>query len=79
MTTIQIVFGILLLVMAAFLVGIVLLQSGKDSKLSGTIAGGSDTFFGKSKSAGKDKILSMITAIVAVVFVVIVVLMFILV
>ena len=79
MTTIQIVFGILLLVMAVFLVVAVLLQSGKDSKLSGTIAGGADTFFGKSKSASKDKVLSLITAIVAVVFVVIVVLMFILV
>ena len=75
----MLVFQIALLVMGVILTVAVLMQHGKSYGLSGTIAGGSDTFFGKSKSAGKDKILSMITAIVAVVFVVIVVLMFILV
>ena len=35
--------GIALLVMAVFLVIAVLLQSGKDNGLSGSIAGGSDT------------------------------------
>ena len=70
MTTIQIGFGILLLVMAVFLVVAVLLQSGKDSKLSGTIAGGNETFYGKEKSAHTDKLWFKLTLIVSIVFVV---------
>lgn len=75
----QIVLGVFLLIMAIFLIVAVLMQSGKDSKLSGTIAGGADTFFGKSKAAGKDKILSIVTTVVAVVFVLTVLVMFIIV
>ena len=62
------IFGIALLVLAVALVVLVLFQSGKDKKLSGTIAGGAETFFGKSKAADTNKALSTITTIVAVVF-----------
>ena len=58
----EIALGIVLLVLAAALVVLVLFQSGKDRGLSGTIAGGSDTFFGKSNSVNKDKVLSTATA-----------------
>ena len=73
------VIGIILLVLAASLVALVLMQQGKDKKLSGAIAGGSDTFYGKSKAASKDKILSTVTMIVSIVFVVLVVAMYVLV
>ena len=52
------------------------MQQGKDKKLSGAIAGGSDTFYGKSKGASKDKMLSVVTTVIAIVFVVIVVAMY---
>ena len=73
------VIGIILLVLAVALIALVLMQQGKDKKLSGAIAGGSDTFYGKSKAATKDKMLSMITMIVGIVFTVLVVAMYILV
>lgn len=72
----ELVFGIVLLVMAVFLIVAVLMQSGKDKKLSGTIAGGAETFFGKSKASQMEKTMSLITTIVAIVFVLVVVAMF---
>ncbi len=67
----DIALGILLIVLAVALVVCVLLQSGKDKKLSSTITGSSaDTFFSKGKSKSKDKILSRITTVLSVVFVV---------
>ena len=73
--TLGFIFGGILLVLAVAIVILVLLQQGKDKKLSGAIAGGSDTFYGKSKSADKDKVLSTVTAIVSVLFVLIVITM----
>ena len=79
MGPIDIVFGILLLVMAVFLVIAVLLQSGKDKNLSGSIAGGAETFFGKTKGSTWDKILSKLTTVMAIVFIVVVIAMYIIV
>ena len=72
----EIVLGILLLVAALFLIVAVLMQSGKSKNLSGTIAGGAETFFGKSKGSTIDKKLSTLTTIVAIVFVVLVIVVF---
>ncbi len=72
----EIVLGILLLVAALFLIVAVLMQSGKAKNLSGTIAGGAETFFGKSKGSTIDKKLSTLTTIVAIVFVVLVIVVF---
>ena len=68
----DIAFGIILLVLSLALVALVLVQQGKDKNLSGAIAGGADTFFGKSKSADNGKTLSTITTVVSVVFAVVV-------
>ncbi|WP_350344208.1 preprotein translocase subunit SecG [Proteinivorax tanatarense] len=46
----------------------VLLQSGKSAGLSGSIAGGAETFFGKSK--GLDETLSKLTTVAAILFIV---------
>ena len=76
MGVLEIVLGIALIVMALFLVVAVLMQSGKDSKLSGTITGSASTYFGKGKGHSKDKILARLTAVVAVLFGVLVVVMY---
>ncbi len=77
METYEIVCGIILLVAAVFLIFAVLMQSGKSKKLSGTIAGGAETFFGKTKGKAMDKILSKLTTIIAIVFVLLVVILYI--
>ena len=72
----EIAFGVILLVLALALVALVLFQSGKDKRLSGTIAGGAETFFGKTKGTDVSKTLSTVTAIVAAVFAVLVLVMY---
>ncbi|MBQ8275296.1 MAG: preprotein translocase subunit SecG [Clostridia bacterium] len=76
MHVVEIIIGIALLLMAVFLVVSILMQSGKDKRLSGTIAGGAETFFGKEKASTMDKVLSKVTTIVAIVFAVLVVVMY---
>ncbi len=73
----QLFLGILLLVMAIFLVIAVLMQSGKSKRLSGTIAGGAETFFGKAKGRTIDALLSKITTVVAILFVLVVIIVYI--
>ena len=65
-----------LLVMGAFLIVAVLMQHGKDHGLSGTIAGGAETFFGKDKGTRIDRMLGRLTTIVGILFVVIVVVVY---
>lgn len=72
MDTINIVFGVLILIGSVFLVVAVLMQNGKSHGLSGAIAGGAETFFGKQKGATIEKKLSKLTTIVAIIFVLIV-------
>lgn len=68
----MLVIGIILLVFAVFLIVAVLMQQGKSHNLSGTIAGGAETFFGKSKGQSINKKLSILTTVVAIVFVLVV-------
>ncbi|MBE6538894.1 MAG: preprotein translocase subunit SecG [Ruminococcaceae bacterium] len=72
----KLIFGIVLLVMAIFLIAAVLMQSGKDKRLSGTIAGGAETFFGKSKASKMEKTISNITTVVSIIFAILVVVMY---
>ena len=72
----ELVFGIILLIAAVFLVVAVLLQHGKSYGLSGTISGGAETFFGKTKGQTLDNILSKVTSIVAVCFCALVIVMY---
>lgn len=76
MTKVDIVFAIILLVAAVFLTVAVLMQSGKSHNLSGTIAGGADTFFGKTKGKTIDKVLSKLTTVVAIVFALLVIVVY---
>ncbi len=68
----QIVIGIILIIAALFLIVAVLMQHGKSHNLSGTIAGGAETFFGKTKGSTLDKKLSKLTTVVAIIFCVLV-------
>ena len=68
----EIAIAIALLVLSVALTALVVMQSGKDKSLSGSISGAAETFFGKSNTASNDKNLSVITTIVAVVFAVLV-------
>lgn len=76
MTALEITLGIILLVMALFLVAAVTLQSGKD-KNSGVITGGAETFFGKSNVTTADKILNRLTIAVSIIFTLVVIVMYI--
>ena len=69
MAPIVIALGIVVLLLALGLSVLVLMQSGKDSRLSGAIAGGMDTFFGKSKASTWERKLSVATIIVSILFV----------
>ena len=68
---IQIVLGVILVVLAAVLVVLVLKQSGKEKGLSGTIAGGAETYFGKNQGQSTDKKLSKATIVLSIAIVVI--------
>ncbi|MBR3965207.1 MAG: preprotein translocase subunit SecG [Clostridia bacterium] len=76
MGTLEIVMGIILLVFALFLIVAVLMQSAKDKRLSGAIAGGAESFLGKDRGSRLDKLLNIITPIVAGVFAVLVIVMY---
>ena len=75
MSPLQIIFGIVLLLAAIFLIVVVMLQDKAKRGLSGAIAGGSDSnsYLGKNGATNKGKMLSKATTIVAIVFVVVVV------
>ena len=72
MELIMLAISIILIVAAVFLTIAVLKQHGKSHNLSGTIAGASETFFGKSKASTIDKKLSVLTTVVAIIFVILV-------
>ncbi len=60
--------NILHVIFAISIIVIVLLQSGKQAGLSGSIAGGAETFFGKNKGRTIDALLSKYTAFAAIAF-----------
>ena len=59
-----------LLLSAIFIIVAVIFQKSADEGLSGTIAGGNETFYGKEKSAHADKLWFKLTLIASVVFVI---------
>ena len=67
----EIAFGIILIALAAALIVCVLMQSGKDKRLSSSITGAAEGFASKGKGKAKDKMFSTITTILAVIFVVV--------
>ncbi len=70
MTPLTIAILVLQVFSAVFLIAVVLLQSGKRSGLSGSIAGAADTFMARGKARSLDATLSRMTKWVAVLFVI---------
>ena len=60
--------SIVLLISAIVLVVVILIQSNSAKGLSGAIAGGSDTFYGRNKGKSIDKKLMIVTIVLTVVF-----------
>lgn len=70
MTTLKVVLIVLHLIIAFGLMAVVLFQSSKSEGLSGSIAGGAETFFGKNKGKTMDGVLAKFTVILAILFVI---------
>ena len=70
MGAVRVILTILHILFSVSIIVIVLLQSGKQAGLSGSIAGGAETFFGKNKGRTIDAILSKYTAFAAIAFLV---------
>ena len=66
------VFGAVLILLSIVIIAVVLLQEGRSQNLSGAIAGGADTFLGKSKGRTIEGELEKITKWLIVIFFVIV-------
>lgn len=76
MSAVNIIVTILHLIFSLSIIVIVLLQSGKTAGLSGTIAGGAETFFGKNKGRTIDAMLSKYTTFAAIAFIITSILLF---
>ena len=59
------------IIVSLVLTTVVLMQSGREAGLSGSIAGGAETFFGKNKARTIDGMLSRLTTVLAILFIVI--------
>jgi preprotein translocase subunit SecG len=65
----KIILTVLLVIAEVFLIVIVLLQPGKTAGISGSIAGGAETFFGKNKARSYEGKLQRWTKISAGAFI----------
>lgn len=69
MEVVKIVLTVLQVIASVAMVLIVLFQSGKEAGLSGALAGNTDTYMGKNKTASLDKKLAAATKWVALAWV----------
>ena len=69
MSVIEIILVVLEALCSVALIGVVLLQSGKEAGLSGALAGSSDSYLSKNKKGGLDQILASSTKWIAGVWV----------
>ena len=70
MEIVKIILTVLEVFASVALILVVLVQSGKESGLSGAIAGNSDSYMNKSKMGGLDKKLASATKWIALVWIV---------
>ncbi len=66
MDVVVLIMEIVLCLFSLFLIAVVLLQSGRSAGLTGDIAGGAETFLGKSKAKGYEGTLKKLTKVTAV-------------
>ena len=72
----EIILGIVLAVVSLGLIVAVLMQPGKDKRLSGAIAGGADTFMAKGKAGKLDQLLGKLTIVMCVIFFVVILVLY---
>lgn len=70
MTVAEYILGAVLILISIALIVFVMLQQSKQQGLSGAIAGGADTFFGKNKGRTSEAKLERITKILCAVFII---------
>ena len=75
MNVIRIILSIILGIDYLALIVLVLMQQGKTAGLSGAIAGGAETFFGKKKASSMEGKMLLYTKITAAVFMVLAILL----
>ena len=78
MEIVLLIIEIILVIFSIFLIGVVLLQSGKKAGMSGSVAGGAETFFGKKKARGYEHRMNLLTTVAAIGFMVLSVILLIL-
>lgn len=66
----ELVFRILLIIASLVLIGSILLQSGKSAGISGEIAGGAESIWGKNKGRSFEGKLEKATTVSAIIFVI---------
>ncbi len=64
----EIVLTVFEVITSIALIVVVLLQSGKEAGLSGALSGNSETYMGKNKSHGLDRVLASATKWIALVW-----------
>ena len=65
-----IILSVFQIIVSLILIVVVLMQSSDQQGLSGTIAGGAETFFGKNKGRTIDAVLKKWTAVIAALFII---------
>ena len=70
MEVVKIILTVLEVIASVALIAVVLMQSGKESGLSGAIAGNSESYMSKSKNGGLDKMLAKSTKWIALAWIV---------
>ncbi|HHY65396.1 MAG TPA: preprotein translocase subunit SecG [Clostridiaceae bacterium] len=71
MGALAVIVNIIYLLICVVIIAVVLLQAGRSAGISGSIAGGAETFFGKHKGRDLDAKLSKYTGWIAVLFVIV--------
>ncbi len=57
---------VVLIIFSLFLIAVVLLQSGRKTGVSGSVAGGAEALFGKKKARGYEAKMALFTKISAI-------------
>jgi preprotein translocase subunit SecG len=70
MEVVKIILTVLEVIASVALIAVVLVQSGKESGLSGALAGNTESYMSKSKLGGMDKMLAKATKWIALVWIV---------
>ena len=70
MEVVKIILTVVEVIASVALIAVVLVQSGKESGLSGALAGNTESYMSKSKLGGMDKMLAKATKWIALVWIV---------